>query len=405
MFIDRLIQRNVDLARAAVELHQAGELPPSTYVIDLDVLYENAFALCTEARRLGLSVVAMTKQFGRNPLAIRTLENAGVERFVAVDVTDASAIDRAGAHLGHVGHLVQIPKHEAARVAAMNPDYWTVVNQIKAEEAGRAAKSIGRTQAVLARLFGRGDLSFESHAGGFDADEMEATAHVLSGIEGCRFAGVTTYPALMFNGDNNTVEPTTNLATLQRVATALERLGYGPLEVNAPGVTSTAVLQMLADSGATQVEPGHGFTGTTPLHLVKDLVERPALVYLSEVSHLAGESAYCFGGGLYAELGYQYAELGQSIASVPLRLQALVGAGPDQALTRRATAHLTDYHTIDFYGRLTAENGTVIRPGDSVVFCFRTQVFYTRALVAPVSGIASGQPRVEGLFDSAGREV
>jgi len=88
--------------------------------------------------------------------------------------------------------------------------------------------------------------------------------------------------------------------------------------------------------------------------------------------HLSGESAYCFGSGLYAELGYQYAELCQSIDSVPLRLEALVAAGPD---------------------------------GYTVVFCFRAQVFYTRALVAPVSGIASGQPRVEGLFDSAGREV
>jgi predicted amino acid racemase len=405
VFVDRLIQRNVDLARAAVELHQAGELPPSTFVIDMDALYENAVALCAEARRLGLSVVAMTKQFGRNPLAMRTLENAGVERFVAVDVADAYAIDRAGAHLGHVGHLVQIPRHDAARVAAMNPDFWTVVSQIKAEEACRAAKAMGRTQAVLARVFGRGDLVFESHAGGFDADEMEATAHTLSEIEGCHFAGVTTYPALWFNGDNNTVEPTSNLTTLRRVVAALEGLGYGPLEVNAPGVTSTAVLQMLADAGATQVEPGHGFTGTTPLHLVMDLVERPAIVYLSEVSHLAGGSAYCFGGGLYAELGYQYAELGQSMDSVPLRLEALVGAGPDEAVTRRATAHLTDYHTIDFYGRLTAEGGVPIRPGDSVVFCFRTQVFYTRALVAPVTGIATGQPRVEGLFDSSGREV
>ncbi len=58
--------------------------------------------------------------------------------------------------------------------------------------------------------------------------------------------------------------------------------------MNAPGVTSTPVLQLLADAGATQVEPGHGFTGTTPLHMVMDLVERPAMVYLTEISHLVG---------------------------------------------------------------------------------------------------------------------
>jgi predicted amino acid racemase len=406
VFLDRLIERNVGLARAAVELHQRGDLPPSTYVIDLDVLYENAVTLCREAGRLGLSVLAMTKQFGRNPVAIQTLARAGVESFVAVDVADAEAISRAGARLGHVGHLVQIPKGSAARVAAMEPDYWTIVSRVKAEEAGRAARSAGRTQAILARVFGPGDLIFESHAGGFDADNMAAIARDLSAIDGCRVAGVTTYPALVFNDASNAVESAPNLATMRRVVTELESLGYGPLEVNAPGVTSTAVLQMLADAGATQVEPGHGFAGTTPLHLVQDLVERPAIVYLSEISHLAGGSAYCFGGGLYAEFGYRYRELGYDGAgSNPTILEALVGREPAQTLEQRATLDLTDYHTIDFYGTLKPEKGVTIRSGDSVVLCFRGQVFYTRAYVAPVRGITTGKPRVEGIFDSAGREV
>jgi predicted amino acid racemase len=406
VFVDQLIRRNAGLATAAVDLHQAGELPPSTYLIDLDALFENASALCQEARRLGLSVLAMTKQFGRNPVAIQTLERAGVESFVAVDVADAQAINRAAARLGHVGHLVQIPKHAAAEVAAMEPDYWTVVDQTKAEEAGRAARSLGRTQAILARVFGPDDLIFASHAGGFAAGNMAATARDLSATEGCRLAGVTTYPALSFNGESNTVEPTPNLATMRRVVTELERLGYGPLEVNAPGGTSTSVLQLLADAGATQVEPGHGFTGTTPLHMAMDLVERPAMVYLTEISHLVGDYAYCFGGGLYAEIGYRYAELGyHGNDTTPATLEALVGSDPARALEQRAIAHLTDYHTIDFYGRLTPENGIAIRPGDSVVLCFRTQVFYTRALVAPISGISAGHPRVEGLFDSAGRAV
>ena len=32
---------------------------------------------------------------------------------------------------------------------------------------------------------------------------------------------------------------------------------------------------MLSDSGATQVEPGHGLTGTSPLHAVQELPEQP----------------------------------------------------------------------------------------------------------------------------------
>jgi len=394
MFIDQLVERNPDLARAAVELQKRGEVPAGAYAIDLDALYENARILCAEAARLGLTVLGMTKQFGRNPVAIQTLRRAGVQRFAAVDMGCAEAIDRAGAHLGHIGHLVQVPTHQAARAAAMEPDHWTVFDLRKAQEAGAAARALGREQPVLARIYGEGDVMFESDAGGFDAEDMEWLGDSLAAVDGCRFAGVTSYPALAFDPLSRKVEPTPNLTTLARVAEKLQRLGYGPLEVNAPGHTSTAVLRLLADAGATQVEPGHGFTGTTPLHAVADLPERPAMVYVTEVSHLSDSSAYCFGGGLY-----------QDVDTPPGRLEALVGSDPDEALRHRALAHLPDYQVIDFYGRLTPAEGTVIRPGDSVVFCFRPQVFYTRALVAPVSGIASGAPKVEGLFDSQGRAV
>jgi predicted amino acid racemase len=477
VFIDQLVKRNPALARAAVELQQRGDVPAGAYVIDLDVLHENARLICAEAARLGLTVFGMTKQFGRNPVAIQTLQRAGVERFVAVDMGCAEAIDRAGARLGHVGHLVQVPTHAAARAAALQPDYWTVFDLRKAREAGAAARALGdlnrpheagaaaralgdpskaaeagaaareagaaaralgdlnrpheagaaaralgREQPILARIFGDGDMTFESDAGGFDAEDMEWLGDSLAAVDGCRFAGVTSYPALTFNPETRMVEPTPNLATMARVAEKLQRLGYGPMEVNAPGHTSTAVLRLLADAGATQVEPGHGFTGTTPLHAVADLPERPAIVFVTEVSHLsdagggaaltaAGDAAgsaraaaaYCFGGGLYQDVDTVPAL--DDPVGLPGPLEALVGPDPDEALRHRAVAHLPDYQVIDFYGRLTAREGAIIRPGDSVVFCFRPQVFYTRALVVPVGGIASGAPKVEGLFDAQGRAV
>jgi hypothetical protein len=34
---------------------------------------------------------------------------------------------------------------------------------------------------------------------------------------------------------------------------------------------------------------------------------------------------------------------------------------------------------------------------------FRPQIFFTRALVAPVSGVASGDAKVEGIWCSDGR--
>jgi hypothetical protein len=57
----------------------------------------------------------------------------------------------------------------------------------------------------------------------------------------------------------------------------------------------------LAEASATKVEPGQGLTGTTPLHVSDDLPAAPAVVYLTEVSHLSGDEAFCFGGGLYID--------------------------------------------------------------------------------------------------------
>jgi hypothetical protein len=41
-----------------------------------------------------------------------------------------------------------------------------------------------------------------------------------------------------------------------------------------------------------------------------------------------------------------------------------------------------NHQVIDFYGRLAQTPDGTLQPGDSVVFCFRAQAFYTRSLVA-----------------------
>ena len=61
------------------------------------------------------------------------------------------------------------------------------------------------------------------------------------------------------------------------------------------------VLQALADAGATQVEPGNGLTGTTPLHAVEDLPELPAVALSDRGVAPLGGKAYCFGGGFYID--------------------------------------------------------------------------------------------------------
>ncbi|MEK7668315.1 MAG: hypothetical protein AAB409_06675, partial [Gemmatimonadota bacterium] len=42
------------------------------------------------------------------------------------------------------GHLVQVPRSEAARIAALAPEVWTVFNLQKAREVSEAAGAVGR---------------------------------------------------------------------------------------------------------------------------------------------------------------------------------------------------------------------------------------------------------------------
>jgi predicted amino acid racemase len=389
MFEKALRGRNPALLSAAVDLHQAGQVPAGSYVIDLDALATNARLIASEAHRLGLTVVAMTKQFGRNPVAMAVLRESGVDSFVAIDMDCARAISAAGQPLGHVGHLVQVPRAEAAEAASMQPATWTVVDDIKAQQAAEAAHSIGREQPLLARIFGEFDVTTPTHIGGYDAARVHEVAAQLNDLPRARFGGITSYPALTFDHDSRTVRPTPNLRTLSVAAQEFRNTGV-EVVVNAPGETSSMGLAMLAEAGVTHVEPGHAFTGTTIGHGFLDLPEVPAMVYVSEVSHIVGSVAMCFGGGLYRCIG----NMGGA--------KAFVGSHASAAASNLLDAELTSADVIDFYGRLRVGPGQRAAAGDTAVFCFRAQAFYTRALVVPVSGIGTGSPQVLGIYGANG---
>ena len=148
----------------------------------------------------------------------------------------------------------------------------------------------------------------------------------------------------------------------------------------------------LAGGGATQVEPGHGLTGTTPLHARTSLPERPAMLYLTEVSHLYQGRAYCFGGGLYIDPVF-----------APYPLKALVGADAEAALAQEVAAATPDPKMIDYYGQLLPEPDQRVAVGDTVIFGFRAQAFFTRAFIVPIAGIASGTPEAKGVWTPDGR--
>jgi predicted amino acid racemase len=386
VFLDVLLRRNRAFVDAAVELHRRGELPSNAYVLDLETVRENAAAMRAEGERHGLEVLPMTKQVGRNPALLAAVHAAGLDGFVAVDMADARVVHREALPLGHIGHLVQVPRGEAAAAAAMEPANWTVFSEDKAREAAAAASAIGRTQDLLARIHAPGDTFYSGHEGGFPAAELERVADRLDALEGARFAGITTFPALLYDAEAQAVVPTPNLTTLAR---AVERLDRPGLRVNAPGTTSSTLFATLAEAGATQVEPGHGLTGTTPLHVTQDLPERPAGLYLTEVSHHHAGRAYCFGGGMYVDPVFP-----------PYQVRAVVAGDGGEGRVLDAT--LPPPAAIDYYGWLEPGDGPAPATGDSVVFGFRFQAFVTRAYVAALDDVSTGRPRLAGIWTAAG---
>ena len=393
MFLRPLLDRNPRLVQAAIELHQAGEIPANSCVLDLDAIESNTAVLCGRARELGLTVYAMTKQLGRAPGALAAMARGGVDGFVAVDMACARPIVRDGHGLGHLGHLVQVPWAETAEAAGLEPDYWTVFSENKAAQAAAAAHRLGRSQRMLVRVFSDGDQFYPGHEGGVALEDLPAVIDLIAGTQGAEFAGLTTFPALLFDPATGGARLTPNVETLARAAEIAHRHPACPerLEINSPGTTSTEVLAMLASSGATQVEPGHGLTGTTPLHAVQDLPERPAVLYLSEVAHIHQGVPLCFGGGLYVDPVFGDYEV-----------RTVVAHDPSEASTEPVPVDMPDPAGIDYYARLHPRGHRTVAEGATVIFGFRVQSFVTRALVVGLAGVSEGEPRVTGVWNGFG---
>lgn len=395
MFLDVLRRRNPNFIEAAMRLHQEGRLPANSYVIDLDAVEENARALKREADKQGLKIFAMTKQAGRNSGLCRAILRGGITGSVAVDMACARATHRAGMKVAHLGHLQQIARAEAAAAAkAFGPSYWTVFNDEKAQEAAQAAKDTGYRQDLLARIQAEGDIFYRGHEGGFAADDIVAAAGRIDALPGGRFAGITTFPALLFDQRSRKVLPTPNLTTLVRAAEALAKAGHKDIEINAPGTTSAVMLKALADAGATQCEPGNALHGTTALHVMEDLPERPAMLYLTEVSHLTGGKAYCLGGGFYIDPIFPDYDV-----------KAIVAAEPTVAASALRSVEIPPPSAIDYYAMIDASGPEAPKPGDTAVFGFRGQAFVTRAYITGVSGIARGEPKVETIENGFGEPM
>jgi predicted amino acid racemase len=408
MYLDAAAERNPGLITAAARLHAEDVLPANTYVVDLDAIRHNADAMAREAERVGIELYVMTKHYNRNPLVTRAALNAGIGSTVAVEAQDALYLSRFGLPVGHVGHLVQIPRGNLRSIVGMQPEVMTVFSVEKAKQVSDAALALGLVQDILIRVRGTEDIIYPNEEGGIWEEELDGAANAIRSYEGVRIAGVTTFPATLFNPKTERQEATVNFDTILRAAEKLTGLGFDIRQINAPGASATIGFEVVAQKGGTHAEPGHALTGTTPQVLSPGAgsPERPAIVYVNEVSHLFEGKGYVFGGGFYAcDTGATVGD-DRKYHGREWTPHAFVGRDPETIMEQKLPVDKGSFfgrtwNATDYYGGTLVPNGPAdIRVGDTVVYGFRPQAFTTRANVAVVEAV-DGEPRVLGLFDRA----
>ncbi|MFA6074272.1 MAG: YhfX family PLP-dependent enzyme [Negativicutes bacterium] len=380
MFIEALRKNNPRFIEAAFDLYATGELQPDTYLIDLDMLLENARLIKDEADKFAISLYYMTKQFGRNPDIARKLDELGYCGAVAVDWREALTLAENGVRLGHVGHLVQTPFTVLERILMHRPEVLTVYSLDMAEQVNLVAKKLGMTQKLLLKIIETGDVIYPGQEGGLPLTIATTVAEQINALSNVVVEGITAFPCFLFSDEK--IKATNNMDTLKTAAYVLRRNGVAINQINTPSATCIAAMPLLKECGSTHGEPGHALTGTTPLHATGAQPERIAMLYISEVSHNYLGRSLCYGGGYYRR-----SNMCNAIAKKSDGEYEVIGTGK------------IDDGSIDYYFPLDGRCSV----GTPIVFCFRTQVFVTRSEVAVVEGIQSGAPRIIGVYDAQGR--
>lgn len=384
MFLEKTIRRNPALIKTSFDLHQSGQIMPDTYVIDLDTIIENAKNIIQSAKRHDLKMYFMLKQLGRNPIIAQELIKLGYSGAVAVDFNEAQVYMNHNIPISNVGHLVQPPKALLQKLIDYQCEYITIYSIEKARDINECLKNTNRKQKVMLRIISDQDRIYSGQHAGFHIDELEEVVKELLLLEHTEIKGLTSFPCFLYNENTNKNDPTENLNTILKAKEIVENLGVQIENLNAPSTTCVETIEEMAKYPVNSGEPGHGLSGTTPLHAVKDSVEIPAVTYVSEVSHnLAGKS-FCYGGGHYRRSHVENAIVGTCLNNS--RYTKVIAPDLDSIDYHFG---LSDLHTIN----------------DTVIMAFRFQIFVTRSTVCIVKGIQSGNPEILGLYNSLGAKL
>ncbi|RYM02860.1 YhfX family PLP-dependent enzyme [Sporolactobacillus sp. THM7-7] len=383
MFLNKLEERNSELINYASYLHKKGIILPDTYVLDLDIIKENTQKIVEEAKKDGIELFYMTKQFGRNPLIAKEIEKSGINCAVVVDYREAKVMMNNGLKLGNVGHLIQPPHHILEEILRYGSKYMTVFSLENLIYLNKIAKNAGVRQKVLLKVISPDDNIYPGQEGGFTLEELENSSRDFKALSHVDIAGLTSFPCILYDQAVNDFVSTNNVNTLKKAKDILYKNGIEVQELNMPSATTVRSLPLLKKIGGTQGEPGHALTGTTPMHAVNNLPEKPAICYVSEVSHTFNGHSFIYGGGYYRRGHLKH---------------ALVISGN---IKEHARVHPLDNDSIDYYLELDREYPA----GSTVIMSFRTQIFVTRSAVAIVSGLHDGHAELVGLYDSLGRKL
>lgn len=383
MFLKKLQERNQNLLNVAIEFHQKGLLSPDTYLLDVDTILDNAKLLIEKAKKNNIKLYVMTKQIGRIPFLAKKILELGYSGVVAVDFKEAEIMIKNNIPLGNVGHLVQAPTKLLEEIIKSNVEIMTVYSYEKIEQIDKVAKKLNKIQNIMLRVLEEDSIIYSGQSGGFYLNELEGLCMKIKKLKNIKINGLTSFPCYLYDKSLNKINPTKNVETIKKAKNILSKYRIEVEQLNFPSATSLANIKNIRENGGTHGEPGHALTGTTPFNAYNDEGEKPAILYLSEVSHNLRGKGYFYGGGYYRRSGIE---------------SVLVG-NKSKSLKEIKVTPPTD-ESIDYYFELNEEANV----GDTVLGAFRTQIFVTRSDVALIGGMKENKPYIIGIYDSLGRE-
>lgn len=381
MFTKQLKNKNPKLIEAAYQLYESGLVLPDSFLVDVDQLMANAKAMLAEANKYDIELYFMLKQLGRNPYLAKKFIELGYPGAVVVDFKEAQVMMDHNIPIINIGNLVQIPKAMLEAVLRYKVTYVTVFSSDIVERINQISEKLNQKQKLMIRVYDEKDKVYSGQEAGISLQELPDFYNAIKDLNNIEVTAVTSFPCFLFNEASLEIEALPNLETVFKAKEILENLGAKIDNINGPSATCTSLIPKLKALGVTSGEPGHGLSGTTPAHRALDLVEKPAVIYLSEVSHHFRGQSYIYGGGHYRRSHLQ---------------NAIVKSAQEETLVDVIPPNLD---SIDYHFGLKG----IYPIGSGVISAFRFQIFVTRSDVVLIEGISHDKPQIVGVYNSLGQ--